>query len=156
MPHYSTIDDWNDTWTLITGLWPKWQPTEQQRQLWEDELRPMQQASLRKAIKQCATNSKWREPALVNIASARQAKVATNTHAYKEPPYTMAQANQEVADMRAELLALDAETLALAVANAQAVVPSSMVATTAYADDVKSWPNGRVGFVWAAHQDSNQ
>ena len=152
--HYAQLADWETTWTLITGLWPKWQPNEQQRQLWEDELRPMQQIPLRKAIKQCAVKSKWREPALVNIASARQAKPMTNTHSYRGPPHTQAEADQEVGEMRADLLALDDETLAHAVEDANAVVPGSLLGTDNR--DVKSWPNGRVGFVHAAYQDSNQ
>ena len=148
--HYAQLADWETTWTLITGLWPKWQPNEQQRQLWEDELRPMQQIPLRKAIKQCAVKSKWREPALINIASARQAKPMTNTHSYRGPPHTQAEADQEVGEMRADLLALDAETLAHAVKAANAVVPGSLLGTDNR--DVKSWMNGRVGFVWAAAQ----
>ena len=153
-PHYAQLADWQTTWTLITGLWPKWQPSTQQKELWEDELRPMQQIPLRKAIKQCAVKSKWREPALVNIASARQAKPMTNTHSYSSSPHTQAEADQEVGEMRADLLALDAETLAHAVEAANAVVPGSLLGTDNR--DVKSWPNGRVGFVHAAYQDSNQ
>ena len=152
--HYAQLTDWETTWSLTTGLWPKWQPTEQQRHLWEDELRPMQQIPLRKAIKQCAVKSKWRDPSMVSIAAIRQAKPKTNQHTYTEPPYTMAEANQEVAEMRADLLALDAEALAHAVEAANAVVPGSLLGTDNI--DVKSWPNGRVGFVWAAHQDSNR
>ena len=98
--HYATKDEWDTTWTLITGLWPKWEPTEQQRQLWEDELRPRHQPELRKAVKRCAVESRWREPSISSIAAVRASMPHTNTHSYAGPPYTMDQARQEIADMR--------------------------------------------------------
>ena len=150
--HDAQLTDWETTWTLISGLWPKWQPSTQQKELWEDELRPMQQIPLRKAIKQCAVKSKWREPALVNIASARQAKPMTNTHSYRGPPHTKEQELQIVAEMRSDLLALDAETLTRAMKAESAIVPVAFVGRRNDGSDVKAWTNGRVGFVWAAAQ----
>ena len=153
VPTLSTIDDWNDTWALIRGLWPKWEPTSQQSELWEDSLRPLSQERVRRAVKSAASSARWKDPAISTVAEKYHGAVKRNVsqHKFTEPPYTMAEVNAEAADMRRELLELDADTLAHGV---EAARPNLEMLGRAVGGvdiaDPATWPNGLVGFVWAA------
>ncbi len=147
----AALSDWHDTWALVRGLWPKWEPTKEQADLWEDTLRPLSQERVRRAAKSAATG-RWREPVIDDVVNKyRGINVKTSQHAYTKPPHTMAEANAEVADMRRDLLKLDAEQLARGVTEAQPNLEMlGELCSGVDLADPATWPNGLVGFVWAA------
>jgi len=155
VPTLATIDAWNDTWALIRGLWPKWEPTDEQHDLWEDSLRPLSQERARRAVKATAT-ARWREPTIDDIIEKyRGANAKSAQHQYTGPPYTMAEANAEVADMRRELMDLDGDSLAAAVKGARANLEMLGKRYNNFdATDASTMPHGLVGFVWAANQEA--
>ena len=177
MTDVSTNLDWSATKALLGGLWPRWEPTEPERDLWAEKFRGLHQSALRSAMKEHKV-----EPTrpgvsklvpdigtILRLYHAERASVRGPRH--RAPQLTdeeIADVALDVADMRAELEALPYWKLdtALTAAFPRYVIfktgcirakPDELERRCADAkagipDEITKWPDDLVGFVWAALQ----
>lgn len=62
--------DFDELGRYVSGLWPQWNPTPEQREAWFHEMRFTPLDTARQALHNAFTRTKWKEPALIDVLHA--------------------------------------------------------------------------------------
>lgn len=177
MTNLATPEQWAETLKLVDGLWPKWEPTEEERALWRRRLRGLNQPRLRGAVEEHRMQPprpgvSQANPNIGEILKLFRGQGNTISGTRKRgPSLTDAQIYQverEREDMLDELLELEPAPLIEAMTCA---FPHYMIFQTGCFDvpketlerrcadaasniptDPRRWPPDLIGFTWAQRQ----
>lgn len=159
--------EWIETFGLAKQLWPSWDPTDAQGQVWQSKLAHRNPQAVRAAIADAMAEHPVAAPRLAWVVD----KLKAASPKSRRDQYSFALGEHESRDqeqdrMRAELARLQPGSLRGAF---DAAVPAMLLVTTGrkmpapgrelpdalwrrHGSDVSEWPPMLVGLVWAAAQ----
>lgn len=170
MQSVAAYEDWIETSKKINGLWPEWEATDAERELFEGKLRNLDQSRLRKAIDEAYLESRFRRPTLGKFLAHYRGMRSDVVRTPDVTPQDQTASGREVAEMRGDLLELSADQISqhldaglqrLAVWKADGISAPGAAARTALAAEAPQfgldpaiWPELLVGFVWCAMEQA--